>query len=87
MALETLRPEESQIVTTIEDAKKMLHEVNSDFLKPMIDTTAITVAGETLEQWFNTFGTSIVHIHFLDCGKTGGHLAWGGWRTRLSCSD
>ncbi|MFT8459472.1 MAG: sugar phosphate isomerase/epimerase family protein [Liquorilactobacillus ghanensis] len=76
LALETLRPEESQIVTTIEDAKKMLHEVNSDFLKPMIDTTAITVAGETLEQWFNTFGTSIVHIHFVDCGKKGGHLAW-----------
>ena len=34
------------------------------------------VSGETLEQWFEEFGTMITHLHFID-GTPYGHLIWG----------
>lgn len=83
IALETLRPEESKIVTTIEDAKKMYEEIHSPAFKLMVDTVGMSVAGETLEQWFQTFGQDIVHLHFVDC-KPYGHLAWGDGNLKLN---
>ncbi|WP_042354154.1 sugar phosphate isomerase/epimerase family protein [Bacillus rubiinfantis] len=76
IAMETLRPEESKIVTTIADAKKMFTEINSPAFKVMVDTVAMSIAGETLMQWLQTFGKDLVHLHFVDC-KPYGHLAWG----------
>ena len=76
LALESLRPEESQIVTNLEQTKRMLEEVNSPNLKPMADLCAVSVAGETLEEWFEVFGKELCHIHFVD-GDPHGHLIWG----------
>ncbi|MCM3789306.1 sugar phosphate isomerase/epimerase [Domibacillus indicus] len=76
IAMETLRPEESKIVTTLEEAKRMHKEINSPAFKIMLDTVAMSVAGETMEDWFAAFGEEIAHIHFVDC-KPYGHLAWG----------
>lgn len=76
LAMETLRPEESNLVVRLEDAKKMLHDVDRKNLKILADTTAIGVAGETLEQWFEAFGNKIIHTHFVD-GTPYGHLIWG----------
>lgn len=76
LALESLRPEESQLVVTLADAKRMVQEVGHSALKTMIDTTAVGVAGETVSQWFEAFGADIVHSHFVD-GTPYGHLAWG----------
>lgn len=76
LALETLRPEESQLVTNIPSLRAMLAEVNHPNLKPMVDTCAMGVAGETLDDWFNAFGSEIIHIHFVD-GTPYSHLIWG----------
>lgn len=76
LAMESLRPEESDLVTRLEDAEKMLMDVGRDNLKVLADTTAIGVAGETLEDWFKTFGDKIIHTHFVD-GNPYGHLIWG----------
>lgn len=76
LAMESLRPQESQLVTTLKDAKRMFDEVSHPNLKVMIDTTAMGVAGETLDEWFDTFGENIVHMHFID-GNPYGHLIWG----------
>lgn len=76
IAMESLRPEESRIVTTLADAKRMLAEVDHPALQAMIDTTAVGVAGETLTEWFEAFGNKVKHIHFID-GRPDGHLAWG----------
>jgi protein FrlC len=76
LALETLRPQESQLVVKLEDEKRMLEEVGSPNLKPMVDTVAMSVAGETLDQWFDSFGTDIWNMHFVDCNPYG-HLIWG----------
>lgn len=37
LVMESLRPEESQIVTNLAQEKQMLQEVNSPYLKPMAD--------------------------------------------------
>jgi Sugar phosphate isomerases/epimerases len=74
--MESLRPQESQLVTTLKDAKKMFDEINHPNLKLMIDTTAMGVAGETIDDWFKVFGDDIIHMHFID-GNPYGHLVWG----------
>lgn len=76
LAMESLRPEESNLATTLSDVKRMLDEVNHPNLKAMIDTTAMGVAGETIDQWFECLGDDIIHMHFID-GNPYGHLVWG----------
>lgn len=76
LAMESLRPEESNLATTVQDVKRMLKEVNHPNLKAMIDTTAMGVAGETIDQWFEELGDDIIHMHFID-GNPYGHLIWG----------
>ena len=64
-------------MTTVSDAKRMIDEVASPYLQPMVDTTAMGVAGETLEDWFAAFGDGAIHeMHFID-GDPYGHLVWG----------
>ena len=76
LVMESLRPEESQIVTNLEQEKQMLEAVNSPHLKPMADLCAVSVAGETLKDWFEAFGNDLSHMHFID-GNPYGHLIWG----------
>lgn len=76
LAMESLRPQESQLVITLKDAKRMFDEVNHPNLKILIDTTAMSVAGETIDDWFDVFGDNIIHTHFIDSNPYG-HLAWG----------
>ncbi|MEY8355059.1 TIM barrel protein [Lachnospiraceae bacterium 54-53] len=68
--------EESKLATTVLDVKRMLKEVNHPNLKAMIDTTAMGVAGETIDQWFEELGDDIIHMHFID-GNPYAHLIWG----------
>ena len=82
LTLESLRSAESQIVYRLCDAKRIIEEVGHPSLKIMIDTTAVGVAGETVEEWFNCFGSNIVNTHFVD-GTPYGHLAWGDGRFPL----
>ena len=53
LCMESLRPEESNLVVTLADARRMLDQVDSPHLTPMVDTTAMGVAGETLGDWFD----------------------------------
>ena len=76
LVMESLRPQESQLVTTLADAKRMFDEIDSPNLKILIDTTAMSVAGETIDDWFEVFGDDIWHTHFIDSNPMG-HLAWG----------
>ena len=76
LAMESLRPEESNLVIRLEDAVRMMKDVNHPNLKILIDVTAMGVAGETIEQWFEAFGSDVIHTHFID-GTPYGHLVWG----------
>ena len=76
LTMESLRQAESLIVYTLEDTERMLDEIDHPNLKAMIDTTAMRVAGENMEQWFERLGDRIVNTHFVD-GTPYGHLVWG----------
>ena len=76
MVLESLRKQETRHGETLEKTKQIYDEVDSERLKIMLDLTAISVAGETIQQWFDTFGNNIVHSHFQDRTPMG-HLIWG----------
>ena len=80
--MESLRSDESNIVNSLQTAKKMFDEVNHPNLKMMVDTIATGAAGETLEMWFETFGENLVHMHFLD-GDPYVHNIWGDGNTPL----
>lgn len=82
LALESLRPEESNLVTTVNDAKRMFDEINQPNMRILVDTTAMGVAGETLQDWFDVFGANIIHTHFVD-GNPYGHLIWGDGHHKL----
>jgi fructoselysine 3-epimerase len=76
LAIETVRPEESKVVTTLPELDCLHKEVNHPNVKIALDTIAMGVSGETPQQWFETFGSDIVHCHFVD-GRPYGHLIWG----------
>ncbi len=76
LTIESLRPQETNLVVTLSDTKRMADEVNHPNLKVMIDTTAIGVSGETVWDWFKVFGSDIKNMHFVD-GTPFGHLSWG----------
>ncbi len=82
LVMEAVRPEESQLVIDAPSAKRMFDEVNHPNLKVMVDTCAMGVAGETLEDWFQLFGDNILHTHFVD-GEPYGHLIWGDGKHHL----
>ena len=58
----------------------MFDAVNQQNLKDMVDNIATGYAGETLEVSFETFGTDLVHMHFLD-GAPYLHNVWGDGNT------
>ena len=77
LAMESLRPEETNLGVTLQDVKRMFDEIRHPHFKAMVDTCAMGVSGESLEQWFQTLGDeNIVHMHFVD-GTPYGHLIWG----------
>lgn len=76
LTMESLRQAESKLAWNLANTKKLYDEINHPALKIMIDTTAMGVAGETPEAWFETFGEDIVNTHFID-GNPYGHLVWG----------
>ncbi|MVB11964.1 Fructoselysine 3-epimerase [Caprobacter fermentans] len=76
IAVETVRPEESRLCTTMPELVRILKDVSSPQVKAGLDTVAMGVAGETPRQWFQSLGGEIVHCHFID-GRPYGHLVWG----------
>lgn len=76
LTVETLRPEESNIVTKLPELKALLAAVDHPNVKAAVDTCAMGVACETLEEWFAELGSDIRHMHFID-GRPYGHLIWG----------
>lgn len=76
LVLESLRNDESNIVFDLASAKKMFDAIDNSCLKMMVDTIAMGAAGETLDDWFDTFGPDLRHMHFLD-GNPYVHAIWG----------
>ena len=74
--LEPLQRVESNLVTDVQSLTRMLHDVGSPELGVVIDTVAMAVAGDTVNDYGEAFGDRIRHVHLVD-GAPSGHLAWG----------
>ena len=73
---ESLRPQESKIGYSLSQMKRLFDGVNHPNFKVMVDLTAMSVAGESIQDWFDVFGTeNIAHAHFQDCNPYG-HYIW-----------
>ena len=81
--MESMKRDETNIVNSLESAQRMYEAVNHPNLKMMIDSIATGAAGETLEDWFDTFGENLIHMHFLD-GNPYVHQVWGDGNTSLA---
>lgn len=75
IALEPLTRFESNLIIDSKGVKRMLEEIQSPSLKGMIDTVAMQLAGETLEDYFSAL-PEMCHFHLIDGdGKSDAHLA------------
>lgn len=73
VVLEPLQIVESNLVTDIAGARRMMDEVDRPNFKLMVDTCHMAVKGETLDAYFDAFGPDIVHIHLNESGQ----VPWG----------
>ncbi len=76
LAVETLPPVSAPIVNTLAELKDLLEAVGSSSVKACMDICSARTAGETIPEWFDTFGSGIRHIHFTD-GRPAGRMVWG----------
>lgn len=76
VAIEALQPEESHLVNSIVDLKLYLECVNEENVGVNIDLGAMARNKETISQYFEAFGSKIIHCHFVD-GNPFGHRCWG----------
>ncbi len=82
LVMEALQYDESLLVNDVKDLKAYRAEVGYDCLKVCIDFGAMARVNDTLDDYFQAFGSDVVHIHFVD-GAPCGHLAWGDGRRNL----
>ena len=84
IACESLRPQESLAGATVRDIRKLYDILNHPRCKVMIDTCAMGVSGETIQDWFDAFpAEDIIHTHFQD-GTPYFHLVYGDGKRSLN---
>ena len=65
--LEPVTPYEGTIITTSDDVRWALDEVNSPRFKCMLDLACPLTCGEPVSAYFEKMGDDMKHIHFIDC--------------------
>lgn len=75
LTVEPLTPMTSNVINTSAQSARMIAEVNSPFLKSMMDIGVMNFMGETVDQYFDNLGDNLYHIHFTD--GPGAHVALG----------
>lgn len=68
--LEELKVTTSNTIITSADLARMLREIDSPKVAGMVDMDQMTYAGETVDDYFNSLGDQLRHIHFNDRGHT-----------------
>lgn len=68
--LEPVTPYEGTIITTSDDVRWALDQVNSPRLKCMLDLACPLTCGEPICSYFEKMGTDVKHIHFIDAIST-----------------
>ena len=80
VALHTLTPCESRVMVTLDDALQMMHEINLDSLKVMIDTADQNITDQNISDSIRKAGKDLVYFHANDnsgYGQGDAHLPPG----------
>lgn len=72
MVMEQLQPYECNLCYDKKTLKRLIDAVNSPYLTACVDCVAAAAAGETPQDYYDTFGT-INHVHIAD-GTPTGHM-------------
>ncbi|MGN1414708.1 MAG: sugar phosphate isomerase/epimerase family protein [Anaerovoracaceae bacterium] len=64
------------VLVSLEEIREMTETVSSKYLKVYLDTEVISLRGETISGWFDTFGEDIRLVRFTD-GNYNGYRIWG----------
>lgn len=75
MMMEPLTPTTANLINTSKEAAKMICEVNSPYVKSMMDIGVMNYMGETVDDYFQNLGSDLRYIHFTD--GPGAHVALG----------
>ena len=75
MTMEPLTPTTANLINTSKEAARMIREVNSPYVKSMMDIGVMNYMGETVDSYFEHLGPDLRHIHFTD--GPGAHVALG----------
>ena len=76
LAFEILQAMETNLVNDLPSTKRLMSELQHPNLKLCVDTVPVMVRGNTLEEFFETFGDRICHLHLPD-GTPSGHIPLG----------
>ncbi|MGR6917859.1 sugar phosphate isomerase/epimerase family protein [[Actinomadura] parvosata] len=74
--LEALQRVESNLVNDAKTLATMIGEIGAPNLAAVLDTAAMAVAGDSVDDYFDALGDRVRHVHLID-GRPAGHLAWG----------
>lgn len=75
LMVEPLTPGTSNIINTSMQSAKMLQEVNSPYLKSIMDIGVMNFMNESVDSYFDNLGSDLVYVHFTD--GPGMHVALG----------
>ena len=76
MVMEQLQKYESNICYNKQMLKRMIDDVNCPSLTACVDSVAAAAAGESVADYYDTFGDKLHHAHLAD-GNPTGHLCPG----------
>ena len=67
---------DSLVLTTLPELARMKDEIGHNNFKIILDTQMASTAGETIPEWFDSFGDDIALVRFVD-GNYNGYRPWG----------
>lgn len=82
MVMEQLQPYETNLCYDKQSLKRLIDAVDSPYLTACVDCVAAAAAGETPQEYYDTFGI-INHVHLAD-GEPTGHMVPGDGKNPLN---
>ena len=76
LAVGSAAREDSPILTTLSELARMKREIGHESFRIVLDTQTASLAGETIPEWFDSFGDDISLVRFVD-GNYNGYRPWG----------
>lgn len=71
LCIEPLSPEQTNILTTAEEARRLVREVDHPHFRTMVDVCSGSSEGRPVEQLLRESGDLLYHVHVNDANKRG----------------